>query len=178
MAVVGSDRSSTWTCKLAVMKESKKHHSVSETFPQKIKKRSMLQELNQRSLQAVFSDRLQKLEVLVYQQWARMVHWVEDQLCTMQARHHMSCRIKLTQLQVHKHSSNQQSQYRDGNAQRMVPVVLSSRDQRKTRVKSRLLKPWKIQKLEELLNLKNSSCNHRVQKMSHLKSVVNLKPCS
>ena len=100
----------------------------------------MLQELNQRSLQAVFLDQLQKLEVLVYQQWARMVHWVEDQLYTMQAQHRMWCRIKLTQPQVLKHLSNQPSQYKDENAQKMVPVVLLFKDQRETRVTFKLLK--------------------------------------
>ena len=160
------------------MKEFKKPRSVSETFPQRIKKRSILQGLNQRSLQVVFSDQLQRLEVLVYQQWARMVHWVEDQLYTMQARHRMWCRIIWTQLQVLKHSSNQPSHYKDENAQKMVPVVLSFRDQRETRVKVKLLKLWKTQKLEELLNLKSSSCNLRAQKMSLLRSVVNRKPCS
>ena len=147
------------------MKEFKRPRSVSETFRQRIKKRSMLQELNQRSLQAVFLDQLQKLEVLVYQQWARMVHWVEDQLYTMQARHRMWCRITWTQLLVLKLSSNQPSHYKDENVQKMVPVVLSSRDQRETRVKFKLLKLWRIQKLEELLNLKSSSCNLRAQKM-------------
>ena len=160
------------------MKEFKKPRSVSETFPQRIKKRSILQGLNQRSLQVVFSDQLQRLEVLVYQQWARMVHWVEDQLYTMQARHRMWCRIIWTQLQVLKPSSNQPSHYKDENAQKMVPVVLSFRDQRETRVKVKLLKLWKTQKLEELLNLKSSSCNLRAQKMSLLRSVVNRKPCS
>ena len=178
MAAVVSDRSSTWTCKWAVMKEFKRPHSVSETSLQRIKKRSMLQELNQRSLQGVFSDQLQKLEVLVYQQWARMVHWVEDQLYTMQARHRMWCRIKWTQPRVLKHSSNQPSHYKDENAQKMVLVVLLSRDQRETKEKLKLLRLWKIQKLEEQLNLKSYSCNLKAQKMSHLRSVVNRRPCS
>ena len=150
----------------------------SETSLLRTKKRWMLQGQIQKNLQVVFSDQLQRLEVLVYQQWARMVHWVEDQLYTMQARHRMWCRIIWTQLQVLKPSSNQPSHYKDENAQKMVPVVLSFRDQRETRVKVKLLKLWKTQKLEELLNLKSSSCNLRAQKMSLLRSVVNRKPCS
>ena len=88
--VEASDSSSTSTCKLAAMRECKRHHKELVTFQLRTKKISMLQEQIQKSLLEVYSDQRLKLEVWVFQPSVKQKdHKVEGQPYIMQDQHLM-----------------------------------------------------------------------------------------
>ena len=100
----------------------------------------MFKEQIQKSSQEVYSDQHQKLEVSVFQPWAKQKdHKEEGQPCIMQARHLMSSKLKLTPLQDLRLSYKSQNLFSmAANAQRMAHVALLSKDLSEIKAKFKL----------------------------------------